>query len=119
MEVLAPVLEVVNNHPYLSLASVIIGCAAFVRLARRPSHPRLPPGPRGYPIVGNLFDLYSTQVWKQYSAWGKQYGRFASTQPSHNSYSDADVDFLDIVYFTRAHRTRQRLGSGHNSTQLV
>jgi len=76
MEALAPVLEIVNNHPYLSLASVIIGCTTLVRLARRSSRSRLPPGPRGYPIVGNLFDLPSTQVWKQFGAWGKQYGGF-------------------------------------------
>ena len=109
MEALAPVLETVNNHPYLSLASVIIGCAALVRLARWPSRPRLPPGPRGYPIVGNLLDLSSTQIWKQFGAWGNQYGGFTSAQLSHDSHLDADVDSLDLVY-TRTRHTHQRFG---------
>ena len=118
MEALAPVLEAVNNHPYLSLASVIIGCAALVRLARWPSRPRLPPGPRGYPIVGNLFDLPSTRPWEQFGAWGKQYGGFTSAQLSRNSLFDANVDSLDLVY-TRGRYTHQSFGSGHDNTQLV
>jgi len=118
MEALAPVLEAVNNHPYLSLASVIIGCAALVRLVRWPSRSRLPPGPKGYPIVGNLFDLPSTQVWKQFGAWGKQYGEFTSARPSQDTHFDADVDSLDFVY-TRGRHIHQRFGPGHDNTQLV
>jgi len=76
MEALAPVIEAVTDHPYLSSASAVIGCAALVRLARWPSHPHLPPGPRGYPIVGSLFDLPPTRPWEQFAAWGKQYGGF-------------------------------------------
>jgi len=113
MEALTPVFEVVNDHPYLSLASVIIGCAALVRLARWPSRHRLPPGPRGYPIVGNLFDLSSTQVWKQFGAWGKQYGGFTSVRLPH----DLRFDSLEIVC-TRARHTHQGFGSGHDNTQF-
>ena len=99
METLAPVLEVVNDHPYLSLASIIIGCAALVRLVRWPSRSRLPPGPSGYPIIGNLLDLSSTHVWKQFGAWGKQYGGFSSFLPSsHGSHFDAAVHPPDLTY---------------------
>ena len=118
MEALVLVLEVVNGHPYISLASVIIGCAVLVRLALRPSHLRLPPGPRGYPLVGNFFDLSSTQVWKQFGAWGKQYGEFASAQLSHDSRFDTDVNSLDFVH-TRGRHTHQRFGTGHDTAQLV
>ena len=70
MESVAPVL---NDHPYLSVVTVILGCAALVRLARR-RQSSLPPGPKGYPIVGNLFDLPPTHVWEKFSEFGKQYG---------------------------------------------
>ncbi|KAF9649833.1 cytochrome P450 [Thelephora ganbajun] len=74
METVALVLDVINSHPYLSLISVVLGCAALVRLARWRSRSNLPPGPKGYPIVGNLLDLPSTHVWEQFGAWGRQYG---------------------------------------------
>ena len=77
MESLAPVLDVVNNHPYLTLASAIPGFVILRRLARWRSRSRLPPGPKGFPIVGNLFDLATTNVWEQFSAWGRQYGAFS------------------------------------------
>lgn len=74
METFAPIASAVNGHPYRSLASVALGCAALVRLARWMTHPRLPPGPKGYPIVGNLFDLPPTHLWEKLGDWGSQYG---------------------------------------------
>ena len=90
METVAPVLDVVNNHPYISLASAILGCAALVYPARQRSRSRLPPGPKGYPIVGNLFDLSATHVWEKFGAWGRQYGGFSFLHlypPPHNPHS--------------------------------
>ena len=36
---------------------------------------KLPPGPRGYPIIGNLLDLRSEQ-WLKFAEWQNQYGQF-------------------------------------------
>ena len=73
METVAPIFDVANNHPYLSVASVVLGCAALMRLARR-QRSDLPPGPKGYPIAGNLFDLPSTNVWEKFAEFGERYG---------------------------------------------
>ena len=73
MEAIAPILEVANDHPYLSAASVIVGCAALMRLAQQ-GRSDLPPGPKGYPIVGNLFDVPSTHAWEKFSEFSEQYG---------------------------------------------
>ncbi|KAH7377445.1 cytochrome P450 [Cadophora sp. MPI-SDFR-AT-0126] len=35
---------------------------------------RTPPGPPGYPLIGNLFDIPPTQSWLQLKAWADQYG---------------------------------------------
>ena len=34
----------------------------------------LPPGPRGIPIVGNLFDTPKAFEWLVYQDWTRQYG---------------------------------------------
>jgi hypothetical protein len=33
-----------------------------------------PPGPRGLPVLGNLFDIPQRAPWETYTRWGKQYG---------------------------------------------
>ncbi|KAF5338671.1 hypothetical protein D9758_018031 [Tetrapyrgos nigripes] len=35
---------------------------------------RLPPGPRGYPIIGNIFDMPSKREWLTYRDISKKYG---------------------------------------------
>jgi hypothetical protein len=35
---------------------------------------KLPPGPRGYPIIGNVLELRSQQ-WLKFTEWRKQYGQ--------------------------------------------
>ena len=92
METFAPIGYMVVDHPYPSLAIVILGCATLVRLAQRRSRPRLPPGPRGYPILGNLLDLPPNHVWEKFGAWGKQYGKlFALRLLPHDSHLGANM----------------------------
>ncbi|KAF8840876.1 cytochrome P450 [Paxillus ammoniavirescens] len=38
----------------------------------------LPPGPTGWPIVGNLFEISSDKTWLDFAALGKKYGDISS-----------------------------------------
>ena len=36
----------------------------------------LPPGPKGWPLIGNLLEVPSAEPWKVYAEWGEKWGGF-------------------------------------------
>lgn len=42
---------------------------------RNPSRLPFPPGPKGYPLIGNIFDMPTSKQWLQYDEWAKIYGQ--------------------------------------------
>ncbi|KAH7919454.1 cytochrome P450 [Leucogyrophana mollusca] len=61
--------------------SAVFSVIAVVVLARRSTRERanpsglpLPPGPRGFPLLGNIFDIDPARPWLTYTDWGKKYG---------------------------------------------
>ena len=34
---------------------------------------KLPPGPKKYPLIGNLLSMPSTLEWETFAKWGKEY----------------------------------------------
>ena len=109
METIASIL---NDHPYLSVVTVALGCIALVRVARR-RRSDLPPGPRGYPIVGNLFDLPHTYIWEKFAEFGQQYGTLIFIRSSllHR--------WMLTNLVCRRNHIPQRLGSENDNSQLV
>ena len=58
-----------------ALAVVTVAIALVVARRRRGSRrPPYPPGPKGYPIIGNMLDFPETPVWEGFAKMAKEYG---------------------------------------------
>ena len=58
------------------LLSFLIACHTFYGYQRRRGLP-YPPGPPGWPVIGNLFDLPPMSTWLAYTEFSKKYGMAA------------------------------------------
>nr|BED42962.1 cytochrome P450 monooxygenase [Trametes versicolor] len=55
-------------------ASIAVVLALRGLWLRKASKSPLPPGPRGLPLLGNLFDIPRQSAWKTFAAWSREYG---------------------------------------------
>jgi hypothetical protein len=66
-------------YPYYKLAALFFSVMLFRQLKKgrngNPNGLPLPPGPRGYPLIGNLFDMPAHKAWVVYDEWRKTYGK--------------------------------------------
>lgn len=54
----------------LALVGIVFVLDRFLKSRRS----RLPPGPKGLPILGNIFDISGGHEWHTYTKWGREYG---------------------------------------------
>ncbi|KAF9015058.1 cytochrome P450 [Cyathus striatus] len=58
---------------FLLLVATPIAYSLWRKYASRAGVP-LPPGPKGYPLIGNIYDMPHEYPWLKYMEWSKQYG---------------------------------------------
>jgi hypothetical protein len=56
-----------------SLALIFAAYVCWRALIKRSGQP-YPPGPKGYPLIGNLLDMPSKYGWLKFKKYAEQYG---------------------------------------------
>ena len=64
-------------HPVALGVSITLISVYVIRTVKSYVKGKLPPGPKGIPFLGNLFQLSKTP-WKEFEVWKKQYGMSTS-----------------------------------------
>ncbi|KIK54564.1 hypothetical protein GYMLUDRAFT_902959 [Collybiopsis luxurians FD-317 M1] len=59
---------------YHILTFTVAGVALLFLLGRRAQHLPLPPGPRGFPLIGNALSIPVERSWLTYFEWTKVFG---------------------------------------------
>lgn len=54
--------------------TLMISTLAALRFKRRNSQLPLPPGPKPWPIIGNILDVPTVRPWETYHEWCRTYG---------------------------------------------
>ena len=72
-------IDLLGVYPNYKLAFLFLSVMLFRQLKKgRDGNPNglpLPPGPKGYPLIGNLFDMPADKPWVVYDEWRKTYGK--------------------------------------------
>lgn len=88
----------------------LVGLALYLvaRLARRRSAP-LPPGPPGWPLIGNLLDLRTHGPYTALGAMSGKYGKCMLTSYMYRS----------LKLYTRSDHIPQRIGHAMGRSQFL
>ena len=101
---LSPLLSffMLSLSPLEAVSLVVVVSSVFLYGRRRNAKLPFPPGPKGYPVIGNVFDIpQGVPAWKAAMSMGETYSeRLALAARGHkliSGSSDSDVLYLNIL----------------------
>ncbi len=75
------IVTMLNVSTTLVDCTIVVAALLWFALSRRRKAVILPPGPKGYPLIGNVFDMTVPEMWEVAQKWGKVYGALSTTAP--------------------------------------
>jgi len=69
-------LAIWNTSTLVAILAFSFACTLYLRRKPRRSGLPLPPGPKKWPIIGNLLQLPTSFEWEVYAKWGETYGAY-------------------------------------------
>jgi hypothetical protein len=101
----------------LSLVVLTVVISSFRKRSPFP----LPPGPRGYPVVGNLVDMPSHQTpsWLTFAKWGEIYGTYLLFNCSHQCHTEGSSSIGDICSVTVLGQTIVIINSAQIASDML
>ena len=79
MSVSLSTIGLLQTNPYFTLTALFLGVVLFRQWKKgRDGNPNglpLPPGPKGYPLIGNIFDMAVDKPWVVFDEWREIYGK--------------------------------------------
>ena len=64
----------ISSITLLDICLAFLGVFIVGSLLRPKQTAPLPPGPRGWPLIGNVFDMPPSHEWLTFSKWGETWG---------------------------------------------
>lgn len=68
---------------WLDISLRVIGVYLVWLILNNKPHAPLPPGPKKWPLLGNILDMPTSKEWLTFAEWGRTYGESVDTQHVH------------------------------------